>query len=511
MSRRKKRRTQAPAESSPPAPATVTTQPAAPAIDRAVCLICGEPMSPLMTIDCAVCRTPHHRDCFLYNGCCALFGCGSTRFLTTSTPETAVLLRMVDSGAGNAARKSAWGRLAGVVSRILSSRPVSRGLARSGEDPVENGNLKLARGQPNLGAGVFQPRAPRPRLRLGLAIDFVSPAEAASRWMAATGFLGLTAAMLLQPCPHFPPGTGLLTLLAAGICLAGLIGMLGLRDVWRFDEKGRTVRLDRTIFGFRTVRKVLRFEEFAGVGIATHPGPAGEAPPLVPWPPVRWLLLYKPDGAVVRLGDFAGYADPDILPDLRRIAGRIREVTGLAVNEGLRAPLSWRHLHATVSVARTLFWGLSASCVSALFYDLGRAWSLAGIDVAPGFLVAFAFAIGSWLLLRAHWTLITRPRGLPRIPEHSLFDRNSNLERQLAGLHITLFLLIPFLLAESVHQTIQGVAGVLRGRLYYPVTAPLIAWLVLLLLLGYSTRRCVGYVYRIAVSMGLCERPRRKD
>ncbi len=428
-------------------------------------------MSPVMTVDCAVCRTPHHRDCFLYNGCCALFGCGGDRFLTTSTPETAVLLRMVDSGAGRADRKSATGSLAGVVSRLLSSRPVSR----------------------------------------GLAVDFVSPAEAASRWLAGVGFLGLTAAMLLQPCPHFPPGTGLSTMLAAGTCLAGLLGMLGLRDVWRFDEKGQTVRLDRTIFGFRTVRKVLRSEEFAGVGIATHPGPAGDEPSPVPWPPVRWLLLYKPNGAVVRLGDFAGHADPGILPDLRRIAARIHQVTGLAVNERLRAPLSWRHLHAGVSAARALFWGLSASFVPALIYDLGRAWSLAGLDVAPGFLVAFAFVIGSWLLLRAYWMLLTRPRGLPEIPEHSLFDRNSNLERQLAGLHLTLFLLIPFLLAESVHQTIQGVLGVLHGRLYYQVTSPLIAWLVLLLLLSYSTRRCVCYVYRIAVSMGLCERPCRKD
>ena len=45
------------------------------------------------------------------------------------------------------------------------------GLTRSSEDPRENGSLEVAWGQPNPGAGVFQPRTPRPRLRLGLVLE----------------------------------------------------------------------------------------------------------------------------------------------------------------------------------------------------------------------------------------------------------------------------------------------------------------------------------------------------
>ncbi len=56
-----------------------------------------------------------------------------------------------------------------VWTELLPRRPGPSGLARSSGDPRENGSPEVAKGQPNLEAGVFQPRAPRPRLRRGLA------------------------------------------------------------------------------------------------------------------------------------------------------------------------------------------------------------------------------------------------------------------------------------------------------------------------------------------------------
>ncbi len=33
------------------------------------------------TIVCATCATPHHRDCFRYNGACATYACQGRRFV----------------------------------------------------------------------------------------------------------------------------------------------------------------------------------------------------------------------------------------------------------------------------------------------------------------------------------------------------------------------------------------------------------------------------------------------
>jgi len=43
------------------------------------CRICGHPLESGL-VWCALCRTPHHRDCWKYNGRCSIYACGSLGF-----------------------------------------------------------------------------------------------------------------------------------------------------------------------------------------------------------------------------------------------------------------------------------------------------------------------------------------------------------------------------------------------------------------------------------------------
>jgi hypothetical protein len=43
----------------------------------ATCEICGASLSIGSVVRCSKCRTPHHRDCWDFNGCCSTFACGS--------------------------------------------------------------------------------------------------------------------------------------------------------------------------------------------------------------------------------------------------------------------------------------------------------------------------------------------------------------------------------------------------------------------------------------------------
>jgi hypothetical protein len=58
-------------------------------IDHASCRICGEEMNSEIVI-CRRCQTPHHRDCWDYNGGCATYGCRETLYLV---PRRALLTR----------------------------------------------------------------------------------------------------------------------------------------------------------------------------------------------------------------------------------------------------------------------------------------------------------------------------------------------------------------------------------------------------------------------------------
>ena len=55
----------------------IVDQPGAPDEDDGppICKVCGEPIAAGAVIVCAVCNTPHHRDCWEYVGACSIYGC----------------------------------------------------------------------------------------------------------------------------------------------------------------------------------------------------------------------------------------------------------------------------------------------------------------------------------------------------------------------------------------------------------------------------------------------------
>jgi hypothetical protein len=54
------------------------------------CAYCKENIDEGMLVrSCAVCKTPHHVDCFTLNGQCAVYGCNSARFVEPPVPVNA--------------------------------------------------------------------------------------------------------------------------------------------------------------------------------------------------------------------------------------------------------------------------------------------------------------------------------------------------------------------------------------------------------------------------------------
>jgi hypothetical protein len=49
-------------------------------LDHVVCQVCGEEIRDDLVF-CRRCKTPHHRDCWLYAGRCSVFACGEIQFL----------------------------------------------------------------------------------------------------------------------------------------------------------------------------------------------------------------------------------------------------------------------------------------------------------------------------------------------------------------------------------------------------------------------------------------------
>jgi len=47
---------------------------------EAMCRVCGASLAEGALVKCAKCSTPHHRDCWEFNGRCSTFACGETRF-----------------------------------------------------------------------------------------------------------------------------------------------------------------------------------------------------------------------------------------------------------------------------------------------------------------------------------------------------------------------------------------------------------------------------------------------
>lgn len=46
---------------------------------EAMCRICGASLAEGAVVKCAKCSTPHHKDCWEFNGRCSTFACGETR------------------------------------------------------------------------------------------------------------------------------------------------------------------------------------------------------------------------------------------------------------------------------------------------------------------------------------------------------------------------------------------------------------------------------------------------
>ena len=51
------------------------------AIDECVCMICGEELLEDIVL-CRRCKTPHHRECWLYYGACSTYGCKEPHFVS---------------------------------------------------------------------------------------------------------------------------------------------------------------------------------------------------------------------------------------------------------------------------------------------------------------------------------------------------------------------------------------------------------------------------------------------
>jgi hypothetical protein len=59
----------------------ILDEPAPPA-DAPKCQICGFEIAPEHRVDCRRCSTPHHKDCWEFNGQCSTYACGEKRFAT---------------------------------------------------------------------------------------------------------------------------------------------------------------------------------------------------------------------------------------------------------------------------------------------------------------------------------------------------------------------------------------------------------------------------------------------
>ena len=55
-----------------------------PAEEAPKCQVCSHPITPEARVRCRRCRTPHHPDCWEFNGGCATFACGEKQVLKTA-------------------------------------------------------------------------------------------------------------------------------------------------------------------------------------------------------------------------------------------------------------------------------------------------------------------------------------------------------------------------------------------------------------------------------------------
>jgi len=61
----------------------ILDEPAAgPDASAPTCQICGSEIAPDVRVTCRRCNTPHHKDCWEFNGQCSTYACGEKRFAT---------------------------------------------------------------------------------------------------------------------------------------------------------------------------------------------------------------------------------------------------------------------------------------------------------------------------------------------------------------------------------------------------------------------------------------------
>jgi hypothetical protein len=55
-------------------------------LDSVVCRVCGEEIQDDLVF-CRRCKTPHHRECWQYNGVCSVFACGESQFQSPTVAQ----------------------------------------------------------------------------------------------------------------------------------------------------------------------------------------------------------------------------------------------------------------------------------------------------------------------------------------------------------------------------------------------------------------------------------------
>jgi hypothetical protein len=56
-------------------------------LEKVDCQICGETIHSGL-VYCQRCQTPHHQDCWAYNGTCSIYGCGATEYIKPRIAKT---------------------------------------------------------------------------------------------------------------------------------------------------------------------------------------------------------------------------------------------------------------------------------------------------------------------------------------------------------------------------------------------------------------------------------------
>ena len=64
-------------------------------LDDAICQLCGEKIESEL-VYCRRCKTPHHRDCWHYNGRCTTFACGETAYLVPNASHAIPRPKFID-------------------------------------------------------------------------------------------------------------------------------------------------------------------------------------------------------------------------------------------------------------------------------------------------------------------------------------------------------------------------------------------------------------------------------